>query len=654
MKQTIRIQRFSLLLLLGVLGLFSATAQTHTPRYVSMSPYTKGYYEYLPEGYNPSGTATYPVILFLGGIGEFGNGSTTELPLILKFGIPKVIKDGKFPKSIVMNGETHRFIVISPQFIKDPRVQGPDLDAILNYIVSNYKVNTSRIYLTGMSYGGGLCWAYPGNKAAFASRIAAIVPIASAAPLGGDSAIYARSRTIAAANLPVWATHNSGDPSDPVATTNSYISYINQAPAPNPLAKKTIFTASYHDAWTRTYNTDTRANGYNVYEWMLLHRKGFAPPPSNVAPTANAGADRIITLPTNSVTLTGSGADSDGGITGYSWTKTSGPASGTITSPTAASTTITNLVQGIYIFRLTVTDTKSGRAFDEVKVTVNQGTTTGGKSIQVDIFGGTNPVAGWNNWNVGTVAATNKTISALKFTDGTTSTVGATLSDTRAVNDNGSTYGSGMAPAGVLRYASNSTILRTLTISGLSTTKKYNLELYASRNYSTAGSTVFSVNGLSATINAVNNLSNKASFTNLTPNASGQLVVSINKTATYNYLNGFTLTELAGTSSITSSGVIATEPMVEASFPVRENTEAYGVFPNPANSSFVLRVNNEYNGALRVQVVDVAGRSQKEFRLVKNQPVLQQTLSVSELPKGVYFVTTQMGGQRQTVKLSKF
>jgi dienelactone hydrolase len=654
MKQTIRFQRFFLLLLLAVLGLFSATAQTHTPRYVSMSPYTKGYYEYLPEGYNPTGTVTYPVILFLGGIGEFGNGSTTELPLMLKHGIPKVIKDGKFPKSIVMNGETHRFIVISPQFIKDPRIQGPDLDAILNYIISNYKVNTSRIYLTGMSYGGGLCWAYPGNKAAFASRIAGIVPVASAAPLGGDSAIYARSRTIAAANLPVWATHNSGDPSDPVATTNSYISYINQAPAPNPLAKKTIFTATFHDAWTRTYNPDTRSDGYNVYEWMLRHRKGFAPPPSNIAPTANAGADKVITLPTNSVTVAGSGTDSDGGITGYSWTKTSGPAGGTITSPSSATTTITNLAQGIYTFRLTVTDTKSGRAFDEVKVTVNQGTTTGGKSIQVNLFGGLYPVTGWNNWNVGTVAATNRTISALKFTDGTTSTVGATLSDTRGMSDNTSTYSGGMAPAGVLRYSSNSTILRTLTISGLSTAKKYNLELYASRSTSTAGSTVFSVNGISVTINVVNNFTNKASFTNLTPNASGQLVVSINKTATYNYLNGFTLTELASTSSITSSGIIATEPMVEAAFPVRENTEAYGVFPNPANSSFVLRINNEYNGALQVQVVDVAGRSQKEFRLIKNQPVLQQTLFVSELPKGIYFVTTQMGGQRQTVKLSKF
>jgi hypothetical protein len=130
--------------------------------------------------------------------------------------------------------------------------------------------------------------------------------------------------------------------------------------------------------------------------------------------------------------------------------------------------------------------------------------------------------------------------------------------------------------------------------------------------------------------------------------------VSINKTATYNYLNGFTLTELASTSSITSSGVIATEPMLEAAFPGRENTEAYGVYPNPATSSFVLRINNEYNGALQVQVVDVTGRSQKEFRLVKNQPVLQQTLWVSELPKGVYFVTALMGGQRQTVKLSKF
>ncbi|MGN6297559.1 MAG: PKD domain-containing protein, partial [Ginsengibacter sp.] len=52
--------------------------------------------------------------------------------------------------------------------------------------------------------------------------------------------------------------------------------------------------------------------------------------PTNIPPTANAGSDKSITLPTNSVALSGSGVDTDGSVTSYQWTKISGPASGAI------------------------------------------------------------------------------------------------------------------------------------------------------------------------------------------------------------------------------------------------------------------------------------------------------------------------------------
>ena len=41
----------------------------------------------------------------------------------------------------------------------------------------------------------------------------------------------------------------------------------------------------------------------------------------NMPPVSNAGADTVITLPTNSVTLKGLGTDTDGTIIAYSWTK---------------------------------------------------------------------------------------------------------------------------------------------------------------------------------------------------------------------------------------------------------------------------------------------------------------------------------------------
>ncbi len=67
---------------------------------------------------------------------------------------------------------------------------------------------------------------------------------------------------------------------------------------------------------------------------------------ANIAPTANAGNDQTITLPTSTVTLSGSGTDPDGTISAYSWTKISGPVTGTITNAAAASTTVTCIGAG--------------------------------------------------------------------------------------------------------------------------------------------------------------------------------------------------------------------------------------------------------------------------------------------------------------------
>ena len=94
-------------------------------------------------------------------------------------------------------------------------------------------------------------------------------------------------------------------------------------------------------------------------------------PAPNVGPTANAGADQNIQLPTSSVTLSGSGTDPDGTITAYSWVKISGPGVGTITSPSSASTTVTGLTTiGVYKYELTVTDNNSATGKDTMQVTV--------------------------------------------------------------------------------------------------------------------------------------------------------------------------------------------------------------------------------------------------------------------------------------------
>jgi hypothetical protein len=94
---------------------------------------------------------------------------------------------------------------------------------------------------------------------------------------------------------------------------------------------------------------------------------------NNKIPTANAGADKTVTG--SSITISGSGTDSDGSITGYSWQKISGPGA-TLSSITSPTLKVTSLVSGTYVFRLQVKDSRGDTDSDYVKVTVQSGTGT--------------------------------------------------------------------------------------------------------------------------------------------------------------------------------------------------------------------------------------------------------------------------------------
>jgi hypothetical protein len=91
----------------------------------------------------------------------------------------------------------------------------------------------------------------------------------------------------------------------------------------------------------------------------------------NSVPTANAGDSQIITLPENSVTLSGVGADADGQITAYLWSQISGPVATTIVNPGSPSTKINGFLQGNYLFQLMVTDNGGATGVDTISVKVN-------------------------------------------------------------------------------------------------------------------------------------------------------------------------------------------------------------------------------------------------------------------------------------------
>jgi hypothetical protein len=100
---------------------------------------------------------------------------------------------------------------------------------------------------------------------------------------------------------------------------------------------------------------------------------------SNHAPIANAGVDRIIALPNNSIILDASGStDPENNITQYLWTEISGPSIFIIDNIKAAKTAIRDLVEGDYEFELKIVDADGLSDTDTVRVKV--------MSPQVDPF----------------------------------------------------------------------------------------------------------------------------------------------------------------------------------------------------------------------------------------------------------------------------
>ncbi|QDA61300.1 malectin [Hymenobacter jejuensis] len=100
-----------------------------------------------------------------------------------------------------------------------------------------------------------------------------------------------------------------------------------------------------------------------------------SPPKVNPAPVADAGLDKTITLPTNSVTLVGAGTD-DGSIKTYAWSQVSGPGTATLSGAATASLTASALLEGTYVFDLIVTDNLDlASAPDQVTVIVKPANT---------------------------------------------------------------------------------------------------------------------------------------------------------------------------------------------------------------------------------------------------------------------------------------
>jgi hypothetical protein len=278
--------------------------------------------------------------------------------------------------------------------------------------------------------------------------------------------------------------------------------------------------------------TLTSLASYNYLNGFTLTEKSNT---GNQSPVANAGTDQAIVLPTTSLTLFGAGSDPDGTVNSYAWTQIGGIAAN-ILNPASATTGISGLsTSGQRIFRLTVTDNLGDFSFDDVIVSVNAAP---GTEINVNLYGSnTYNSSAWNNWN----SASSLVSPVLKYNNGANSTITSVLSAQTNIGDNGAGYSVIMCPAQVGRDASFATAKRYDTLKGLDNTKTYDLQLYATRG-NPGQTTRFTINTTNIDIATDNNFTNIATFANITP-VSEKIIIAMTSLNTYNYLNGFTLTE---------------------------------------------------------------------------------------------------------------
>ncbi len=237
------------------------------PHQVSGLGSVKGYLQYLPENYS-SNSNDYPVIIFLHGHGERGNGSDEQLNLLKKHGPPKKIVEGHDMCFTNGDGVEECFIVLCPQQGTSQHGWFKDVVPFVDFAIDNYRIDTNRIYLTGLSMGGDGCWDGMSFTNNTNNRFAAVAPIAGKG--SSSEGCTAGERAIT-----VWGFHGNEDTQTNINGHLQAINGYNNCKAddlPGP-----IFT-EYDDtghakAWQNAYRTDNSLHTPNLYEWFLDQRK---------------------------------------------------------------------------------------------------------------------------------------------------------------------------------------------------------------------------------------------------------------------------------------------------------------------------------------------------------------------------------------------
>lgn len=198
------------------------------------------YLIYLPDDYDSSKPT--PMMLFLHGRGE----SFGPLSLVAKWGPPRM----------AARGDQLKFILVSPQCPKEDRwehdSQQKVLLELLDHIHSKYKVDSDRVYLTGLSLGGHGSWRLASDNP---DRFAAVAPVCGT----GDPA---KAKNLV--TLPVWAFHGDQDTAVPFDDTVKMVAAIKAAGGTS--VQFTSLENVGHNSWSAAYATP------ELYSWFAKQR----------------------------------------------------------------------------------------------------------------------------------------------------------------------------------------------------------------------------------------------------------------------------------------------------------------------------------------------------------------------------------------------
>lgn len=208
------------------------------------------YLEYLPKDYKVDRNKRWPLMLFLHGSGERG----ADVQLVAKHGPFKLVREGReFP-----------FIIIAPQCPLGQHWQVEPLMQLVDEAEKKFRVDPTRIYVTGLSMGGFATWALGVNHP---EKFAAIIPICGGGSVA-DIVMSSIDHSEDLKSLPIWAFHGGKDPVVPVSASEETVKLLKGKGVRD--IKLTIYPDALHDSWTQTYENP------EIYDWLLQHQRESA------------------------------------------------------------------------------------------------------------------------------------------------------------------------------------------------------------------------------------------------------------------------------------------------------------------------------------------------------------------------------------------